>query len=538
MSKGIKRLVLPGDKDYNQARKLSNARFSPEPSAIVFARSTSDVVEATKCALGAGARMSVAGGRHAYQGTTMQDGYLTIDLSNMTKVELIQAPTLAARLGPGLTNTLLATAVGAVAPKGTFAVIGNCPSVGIGGFLLGGGMSLTSRSHGLACDSLLEVEVVLFNGTVVRANKDSHSDVLWASCGGGGGLGVVTEFVVKLHTQPSKALTKATLLAKSDKVLEFQGRLHDWWSGDDLRMAGGGAVATGMQAIFWGTANETAQALVTAGLLTAELLQDYALDEYETYLDMFLEESCSKWVGEARLATMFPGIPNATCSNPAFLNGPFKRMASTPSSPISSGTSSMNRGWVYNTCRLLDFPSLEVYEALAGKYDPACYALMSNMTLAYAKFLDGDKLAYQCVIFPLVNPTVEHFLGGAVAAVPPNATAFFYRTKYSPICFDQALPSGMVNKDGRLMSTFTSPEGYIVQPRLWVSAIMAEVNRRLGALYGVLGRKEASVSYINYQQPPQVDWETAYFGDNAPRLAAIKARYDPLGLFSKPLIVE
>ncbi len=64
---------------------MNNLRFSRKPAATVFARSTSDVVAAINCATAWGVRVSAAGGRHAYQGTSVQDGYLTVDLSNMTK---------------------------------------------------------------------------------------------------------------------------------------------------------------------------------------------------------------------------------------------------------------------------------------------------------------------------------------------------------------------------------------------------------------------------------------------------------------------
>ena len=40
--------------------------------------------------------------------------------------------------------------------------------------------------------------MVDYQGNVVRASKSENQDLLWASCGGGGGnLGVVTSFTVK-----------------------------------------------------------------------------------------------------------------------------------------------------------------------------------------------------------------------------------------------------------------------------------------------------------------------------------------------------
>lgn len=92
--------------------------------------------------------------------------------------------------------------------------------------------------------------------------------------------------------------------------------------------------------------------------------------------------------------------------------------------------------------------------------------------------------------------------------------------------------------DGRLKQQYRGANGLLLRPNLAVEAYMNEINRRLDGLYRLLGRETASISYINYQGSPMQDWEVAYFGGNAPRLAVIKAKYDPLRLFSKPYVVD
>ena len=66
------------------------------------------------------------------------------------------------------------------------------PGVGVVGSSLGGGLSWYARQHGLQCSAITAVEVVLADGTFVRATDEVDSDLLWAARGGGGGFGVVT----------------------------------------------------------------------------------------------------------------------------------------------------------------------------------------------------------------------------------------------------------------------------------------------------------------------------------------------------------
>ena len=83
---------------------------------------------------------------------------------------------------------------------------GTCPTVGLAGFLLGGGYGFYSRLWGMASDQLISATVVTWNASVVVANATSHPDLYWALRGGGNGnYGIVTSFTVKLHDPPGTA---------------------------------------------------------------------------------------------------------------------------------------------------------------------------------------------------------------------------------------------------------------------------------------------------------------------------------------------
>ena len=69
-----------------------------------------------------------------------------------------------------------------------------------------GGLGPTSRQFGSAMDHVIEVEVVLANGTITRANPQTNSDLFWAMKGAGSSFGIVTEFVVRTEPEPANVV--------------------------------------------------------------------------------------------------------------------------------------------------------------------------------------------------------------------------------------------------------------------------------------------------------------------------------------------
>jgi len=80
---------------------------------------------------------------------------------------------------------------------------GTCPSVGIAGLTLGGGLGILGRAHGLTLDQLLAAQVVKSDGRVVDCDEDHDSDLFWALRGAGAGnFGVVTSFTFRPMPAP------------------------------------------------------------------------------------------------------------------------------------------------------------------------------------------------------------------------------------------------------------------------------------------------------------------------------------------------
>ena len=188
-------VVLPGDAGYDDARAVFNAMVDRRPAAVVRCRTTADVAIAVDVAREKGLPLAVRCGGHSVAGLGVCDDGVVIDLGGLKRIE-IDPERRTARAGGGVLWGELDAAAQA---HGLHTPGGRVTTTGIGGFTTGGGYGWTSSKHGLACDNLLSAEVVLADGSVVRASEREHEDLFWAIRGGGGNFGVVTEFELRLH---------------------------------------------------------------------------------------------------------------------------------------------------------------------------------------------------------------------------------------------------------------------------------------------------------------------------------------------------
>ncbi|EEY22449.1 6-hydroxy-D-nicotine oxidase [Verticillium alfalfae VaMs.102] len=144
---------------------------------------------------------AVRSGGHSHRaGGNNIDGGVTIDLG-YPKATTYNTETDIASIEPASRwgDAFLALERSGVAVPG-----GRDSNVGIGGFLTGGGNSYYTGLYGFGCDSVVNAEIVLADGSIINANKYSHPDLLKAPKGGWGNFGIVTRF--DLETFPSKPL--------------------------------------------------------------------------------------------------------------------------------------------------------------------------------------------------------------------------------------------------------------------------------------------------------------------------------------------
>jgi FAD/FMN-containing dehydrogenase len=192
-------LVGPEDSTFDELRRVHNGLIDKHPALLASCRGTADVVEAIRFAVSEGLELAVRGGGHNVSGRSVCDGGLVIDLSLMRGVDVDPAARLARVQG----GALWADVNREAAVHGLAVTGGAVSSTGVGGYTLGGGLGWLMGMHGLAADNLVECEVVLATGEVVRASASEHPDLFWALRGGGGNFGVVTSFVFRVHPVPS-----------------------------------------------------------------------------------------------------------------------------------------------------------------------------------------------------------------------------------------------------------------------------------------------------------------------------------------------
>jgi hypothetical protein len=209
-------LVLPGDSGYEQAAQSYNPRFDDHrPAAIARCTSTADVQRCVETARNARMPIAARSGGHSYAGYSSPDNGLVVDLSPMADIKVDNNQAV---VGGG---ARLMEVYAALASAGRALPAGSCPTVGIGGLTLGGGIGVTARKFGLTCDKLVAAQVVTADG---KQQTVDGGDLLWALKGGGGGnFGIVTSFT--FATEPAPDITVFSLEYASADVV---GAWQDW----------------------------------------------------------------------------------------------------------------------------------------------------------------------------------------------------------------------------------------------------------------------------------------------------------------------
>ena len=188
-------ILQPGAPGYDEARKIHNGLIDRRPAVIARCRGMADIADAVGFANANGLAISVRGGGHNVGGRSVVEGGLMIDLSLMKGIYVNATAGTAVVEGGALWKDFNREAqLHGLAVTG--GVVG---TTGVAGLTLGGGLGWLMAKHGMALDNLLAVNLVLADGTIVRASPENEPDLFWAVRGGGGNFGVAASFEFRLH---------------------------------------------------------------------------------------------------------------------------------------------------------------------------------------------------------------------------------------------------------------------------------------------------------------------------------------------------
>lgn len=188
------KIVTRNHPEYQLACLSWNRAIQHTPNTIVFCENRKELLIALELASAQNLQICVRNGRHHYEGGSSVNESFVIDVSAMQAITINEQHQTVS-VDAGVKNRELYEKL---AEYGYPFPGGGCPTVGVTGLTLGGGWGYSSRYLGLTCDSLMEAEVLLWDGTHIKANHNQHSQLFWRLRGGGISEGVVVKMTYRL----------------------------------------------------------------------------------------------------------------------------------------------------------------------------------------------------------------------------------------------------------------------------------------------------------------------------------------------------
>jgi len=236
-------LVRPGEAGYTTAKELFDPRFdSLRPAGVAYCRNPHDVATCLAFVRKYGVPVAARCGGHSYAGWSSTSG-LIADVTTMAGVSVSGGT---ATVGAG---TRLIDFYNGLSAHGRAVPGGSCPTVGIAGLTLGGGVGVVSRAYGLTSDNVQSLQIVTADGQLRTCNASTNPDLFWACRGGGGGnFGVVTSFT--FTTRPAGQIVLFFLSWPWSQAARVISAWQSWaphapdalWSNLHLAAAPGGSV--------------------------------------------------------------------------------------------------------------------------------------------------------------------------------------------------------------------------------------------------------------------------------------------------------
>lgn len=210
------------------ARTRESLRARPK-AAVVFPRTAEEVSTAVKFATANGIGFNVKGGGHSTSqaNSAPSPEGMVLDLGLMRDVSVDADAQTVTFQGGCLWNDVDE----ALWKHGLATVGGTVSHTGVAGLILHGGFGFLTGQRGLAIDVLLSAQVVLADGSIVRASEKENHDLFWALRGAGSSFGVVTEFTSKAF--PQGEAWSGLMILTVDKLPHVVDFINTWAETND-----------------------------------------------------------------------------------------------------------------------------------------------------------------------------------------------------------------------------------------------------------------------------------------------------------------
>jgi FAD/FMN-containing dehydrogenase len=461
-------VITAGSTQYASAKEIYNEAYDGDrPLAVVRPLDEADV----RAALAWAARRDVVvrprGGGHSYAGYSTGDGVVVLDLRRLAGVDFDRSSGVAT-IGPG---AQLADVYAGLAGHGVTVPAGSCPSVGIGGHALGGGMGLAGRALGLTADNISGARVITADGRLRQAGRGvaggavgavgavgaadavggsagEDAELLWALRGAGAGsFGVVTSLRMRTHAVSSTAWFSVSWpWSSADEALAAWDALvpgaPDALTSVFHLATGAGELMVSANGQYFGSADQLTRLLAPLTAIAGASLS-VGTDDYRALM--------LRWAG-----CLHTGL--AACrTQPA---------GSLPRARFAAKSDYVTRAL-----------------PIGGR---------ALMTGAIERASSDGSLSSAAILLDSY--------GGAINRIAPEATAFVHRSARFAVQY----------------LTYYASAAQRPAARGWLEGAWAPLRPYV-----------SGEAYQNYADPDLADWQRAYYATNYPRLQRAKAKYDP-----------